>query len=136
MGTIIGSSSFASTWRHILDPMSVNGAQPVTTQFGDHNSFYGSGGVFFKTIEGNGLIRRDPAFSLPQFSFDENDPPFDDYFIAGGYVEPYVEQLTGITVSTSTSSFVTIADAFTIGQVAGSGGTLPITSIQLFEPLP
>jgi len=132
MGEFIGDSAVHSTWASLRGVVSRGGS----VIFGDHNTTYPSGSGWFKTIEGNGLIRRRTFASGPELFFLEATAPTEDYFAFLGMADPYPVELVGRTVTTSTSSFTIIADAFTIGQPAGLNGTSPITSVEWFEPLP
>lgn len=132
MGEMIGQVGGPSTWAQLRDVVSNGGS----ATFGSHNSVYSSGAGWFKTIEGNGLLRRRTQASSPELFFSEATAPVEDYFAFFGMADPYPVELVGRTVATSTSSFTIIADAFTIGQPAGLNGTSPITSVEWFEPLP
>jgi hypothetical protein len=132
MGDIIGQGGGPTTWAQLRNIVSNGGS--VT--FGSHNTIYPSGTGWFKTVEGNGLLRSRLTASSPELFFTENTAPVEDYFAFFGMADPYPEQLVGSTVTTSSSSFTIIADAFTIGQQAGLNGTSPITSVQSFINLP
>lgn len=136
MGDIIGETSLPSTWALLRVPVLNADVTGGTTIYGSHNVEYPAGAYYVKTIEGNGLIRTATGVSGPSFDFTENTPPTDDYFIFLEMHDPYPEQLTGRTVTTSSSSFTLIVDAFSTGQSAGSGGTTPVTSVEWFEDIP
>lgn len=139
MGYIVGSGAFPSTWRSMrtivtatVPPPPFPNPSPVIA---DHNEEWPASAAYLKTIEGNGLIRiATPAASTPGFFFTPNNPPFDDYFVAGPFVEPYPDQLFGRTVTTVGSSFSIVLSAFDVGQNAGMNGDNPI-SVEWFQAL-
>jgi hypothetical protein len=138
MGYIIGIESTTPTWCHLRDVVNnfdvpTDPANP--TVFGDYNREFPAGAKYLKTVEGNGLLRIRTEAGGPEIDFSEQTAPIEDYFIAGGFVEPYPEDMVGRTVETSTSSFTLIIDAFDIGQTAGLGGTSPVTDMEWFENL-
>jgi hypothetical protein len=112
------------------------GSPPFPFDGGAYNSVYLAGTAFFKSVEGNGLLRRRDFGSGNEVAFDENTTPpppvFPDRFYAF-FIDPYVDQLIGLTATTSSSSFTITADAFVDGgQEAGTGGTEPLTGIEHF----
>lgn len=133
MGYVIGVDVETSTWCSVRSVVGNSDATPLPVVFGNHNQEYPAGAYFIKTIEGNGLIRMNVVSSGPYIDFSEQTAPIEDYFIAGGFVDPYPADMVGNTVQTSTSSFTLIIDAFDIGQTAGLGGTSPVTDFQWFE---
>ena len=133
MGYTIGVDSLTPTWVSTRRVVTNTDATPVTLVFGDNNLEYPSGAFFMKTIEGNGFIRGNVVQGGPEINFSESTAPTEDYFIAGGFVDPYPEDMVGNTVQTSTSAFVLIIDAFDTGQTAGLGGTSPVTEMEWFE---
>ena len=135
MGYIIGVDSETPTWVSTRRVVTNTDATPVTLVFGDNNLEYPAGAFFMKTIEGNGFIRGNVVQGGPEINFSESTAPVEDYFIAGGFVDPYPEDMVGNTVQTSTSAFVLIIDAFDLGQTAGLGGTSPVTEMEWFENL-
>jgi len=138
MGYIIGIESTTPTWgnlREVVLNFDVPPDPANPTVFGDYNREYPAGANYLKTIEGNGFIRVRTEAGGPYIDFSEQTAPIEDYFIAGGFVEPYPEDMVGRTVETSTSSFTLIIDAFDIGQTAGLGGTSPVTEMEWFENL-
>lgn len=130
MAYFIGEDSLTPTWGRIRRVVVDNG----TLNLGDFNTEYVAPGWFI-TIEGNGFLKGGIGMQ-PSVYFQPATPPVDDYFSAGGFADYYPEQLLGRTVTTSSSSFTIVADAFTIGQAAGTGGTAPITGIEWFQALP
>jgi hypothetical protein len=134
MGYIIGVDSETRTWRSTRSPVGNSDVTPSPNPFiGDHNTEYPAGAYWMKTIEGNGLLRSNVVSGLPGIDFSENTAPIEDYFIAGGFVDPYPEDMVGNTVQTSTSAFILIIDAFDTGQTAGLDGTSPVTDFEWFE---
>jgi hypothetical protein len=124
------------TWAQFRDVIQNAGVTPIPTDQGANNRVYGAGTKYLKTIEGNGFLRRRPFGGAFECRFFENTnlpPTLPDTFIAGVFVDPYPVQMLGYTVTTSSSSFTIIADAFTVGQDAGTGGTEPFTSISNFQ---
>lgn len=134
MGDFIGTSSVA-TWGSLRDVVNNFDAPPLTVKIGDYNIEYPAGTKYLKTIEGTGLLRRAIGFGGPEINFSENTAPLEDFFIAGGFSDPYPENMVGKTVQTSTSSFVLIIDAFDTGQAAGIDGTSPVTDMEWFEDI-
>ena len=132
MGDFIGTSS-VSTWGTLRDVVNNFDVPPLTVIIGDYNIEYPAGTKYMKTIEGNGLLRRASGSGGAEINFSEQTAPIEDSFIAGGFPEPYPEDMVGKTVQTSTSSFVLIIDAFDTGQTAGLGGTSPVTDMEWFE---
>ena len=130
MAYFIGEASLTSTWGTVRRIVNNGG----TLNLGDFNTEYVAPG-WFSTIEGNGLLKGGIGMQ-PSVLFLEATPPVEDYFSAGGFADYYPEQLLGRTVTTRSSSFTIVADAFTIGQAAGTGGTAPITGIEWFQALP
>ena len=134
MGDFIGTSSVA-TWGSLRDVVNNFDAPPLTVKIGDYNIEYPAGTKYMKTIEGNGLLRRASGVGGPEINFSESTAPIEDFFIAGGFSDPYPENMVGKTVQTSTSSFVLIIDAFDTGQAAGIDGTSPVTDMEWFEDI-
>ena len=135
MGYVIGVDVETSTWVSVRRVVVNVDATPVTPVIADHNQEYPAGAYFMKTIEGNGFIRGNVVQSGPGIDFSEQTAPIEDYFIAGGFVDPYPADMVGNTVQTSTSSFTLIIDAFDTGQTAGLGGTSPVTDFEWFEDI-
>lgn len=133
MGDFIGDSTLTSTWCSVRAIVNNFDAPPLTPTLGDHNQVWPAGTKFLRTIEGNGLIRANVSASLPEIKFIENTAPLDDVFIADNFADPYPVDLVGRTVTTSSSSFAIVAAAFTGGQPAGTGGTIPVTSVDWFQ---
>lgn len=133
MGYFIGVNSETHTWCSVRSIVVNGDATPITPIIADHNQEWPSGAYYMKTIEGNGLLRVNVVSFGPYFNFYENPAPIEDYFIAGGFVEPYPADMVGNTVQTSTSAFTLIIDAFDMGQPAGTGGTSPVTDFEWFE---
>ena len=134
MGDFIGTSSVA-TWGSLRDVVNNFDAPSLTVKIGDYNIEYPAGTKYMKTIEGNGLLRRASGVGGPEINFSESTAPIEDFFIAGGFSDPYPENMVGKTVQTSTSSFVLIIDAFDTGQAAGIDGTSPVTDMEWFEDI-
>jgi hypothetical protein len=133
MGYIIGVDVETLTWVSTRRVVNNTNATPVTPIFGDNNQEYPAGAFFMKTIEGNGFIRGNVLSGGPEIYFSQNTPPIEDYFLASGFVDPYPEDMVGLTVQTSSSAFTIIIDAFSLGQTAGTGGTSPVTDLEWFE---
>lgn len=140
MGYIVGTGAFPSTWLNMrsIATASVPPAPfppPPNAFVGNHNQEWAAYPGYLRTIEGNGFLRlATPATSSAFFAFIPNDPPFDDFFYASSFPDPYPELLVGRTVTTTGSSFSIIADAFTSVQNAGTGGENPI-SVEWFQAL-
>jgi hypothetical protein len=132
MGAII-----IGTWGKLRTVVSNVGGSPFPPSDGaGNNREYLAGSAWFKSVEGNGLLRRRDFGSGNAVAFDENTTPpppvFPDRFYAF-FIDPYVDQLIGLTATTSSSSFTITADAFVDGgQEAGTGGTEPLTGIEHF----
>lgn len=108
---------------------------PPNPFVGNHNQEWAAYPGYLKTIEGNGFLRiATPVTGTAFFAFIPNDPPFDDFFYADSFPEPYPEQLVGRTVTTTGSSFSITAAAFIGGQPAGINGDNPI-SVEWFQAL-
>jgi len=135
MGYIIGVDVETRTWVSTRRVVTNTNATPVTAVYGDHNQEYPAGAFFMKAIDGNGFIRGNVLSGGPEIYFSEQTAPIEDYFLASGFVDPYPEDMVGLTVQTSSSAFTIIIDAFDLGQQAGTGGTSPVTEIEWFENL-
>jgi hypothetical protein len=136
MGYFIGVNSETHTWCSVRSIVVNGDATPITPVIADYNQEWPSGAYYMKTIEGNGLLRVNVVSFGPHFNFYENDAPIEDYFIAGGFVDPYPEKMVGLTVQTSSSVFTLTIDAFDLGQYAGTGGTSPVTEFEWLENMP
>lgn len=132
MGYIIGESSTYATWLRLrrLGITNNTGTPPITG--GAFNQVFPSGNYFLKTQQGNGFTR---SYLNASYRFEKTlGPPQEDTIYVFGFAEPDNETVIGQTVTTTGSSFTITADAFLPGgQTVGTGGNLPITSVQYFE---
>jgi hypothetical protein len=124
MSDLIGGSDTWSTWARVRCAVR-QGALPGS---GFHSVEYFVDGGFFKSLEGNGLLRGfNPTMSLTD--------DFGDFtFSAVNFVNPYPTKFEGETVTlTGPDSFTITDDAFTppdFQTVVTTGGN-PITDIGL-----
>lgn len=125
MSELIGGSDGYSTWARVRSPV-WGGAYPGG---GTHSVIYPAGSYFFKTSEGNGLLR---GF-IPTMGYDSGVT-----FFAINFVEPYDTKFVGETVTlTGPDTFNITAAAFIppAYQTITTTGNNPITAIGLLTPV-
>ena len=134
MSELIGGSDVYSTWARVRTPV----RQGVDGFEGFHSVEYPVNQAFWKTIQGNGLLRFDragfPFPTPPRFEFNAGQ------FIATGFLEPYDAKFVGETVTlTGPDTFNITAAAFippTYQTVSPPPtGSNPITAIGLLTPV-
>jgi hypothetical protein len=128
MSELIGGSDTYSTWARVRSPVR-GGLFPLT---GFHNVEYPINQFFWKTIEGNGLLRGfTPTMDFIFTTVWE--------FSAINFVEPYDTKFVGETVTiTGPDTFNITAAAFVppaYQTVPTATGSNPITAIGLLTPV-
>jgi hypothetical protein len=136
MDELIGETEALSTWG-VLRYAVVQGALPGSAA---HNREYYPAGLFFKSAEGNGLVKGGYGITyyLPAMGFITDPFGGPATFYGEGLVEPYPTQFVGETVTISgPDSFIITASAFVAPgfQSVTTSGFNPITSIGLLTPV-
>ena len=141
MSELIGGSDIYSTWARVRSPVG-QGSYGIELA---HSYEAPTGLGFFKTDEGNGLLRFDraalPFGYRPTVGFDNSfGPPFYAItFAAFAFVEPYDTKFVGETVTlTGPDTFNITAAAFVppaFQALPSATGSNPITAIGLLTPI-
>jgi hypothetical protein len=128
MSVLIGGSDGASTWARVRSPV-WGGLNPISFS---HSVEYPINSFFWKTIEGNGLLRGiNPTMDFIFTTVWQ--------FSATNFVEPYDTKFVGETVTiTGPDTFNITAAAFippAYQTVTTATGSNPITAIGLLTPV-
>ena len=136
MAELIGENEALSTWA-VLRYAVVQGALPSSAA---HNREYYPAGLFFKSAEGNGLVKGGYGISYfkPAMAFIPDPFGGPGTFYGEGFAEPYPAQFVGETVTiTGPDTFTITADAFIAPsfQSVTTTGFNPVTAIGLLSPV-